>query len=65
MENLFVSALNEVKDDIEHYDHSKEQMELFGICIDPSEKDENFQLEFNFNNWPDGGLTVHFKKMIK
>jgi len=61
LESLMASALNEVKDDIEHYDHSKEQMELFGICIDPSENDEDFQLEFNFENWPDGGLTVHFK----
>ena len=61
LENLIASALNEVKDDIEHYDHSKEQMELFGICIDPSEKDEDFQLEFNFENWPDGCLIVHFK----
>ena len=38
LESLIASALNEVKDDIEHYDYSKEQMELFGICIDPSEK---------------------------
>jgi len=55
-------ALEVNKDDILSYKHTKEQMVLLGITVDPDENDEDFQLDFTFSNWPEGGLTVHIKE---
>jgi len=54
-------ALESNARDIEGYDHSKDEMELVGAAIDPSEGDDEFSLSFGFRKWPDGGLTVHFR----
>jgi hypothetical protein len=47
--------------DIEFYGHLPIQMTLFGLTVDRTAVDEDVQLDFCFENWPDGGLTVHFK----
>ena len=54
-------ALETTARDIEDHDHSKDEMELIGVTIDPSDDEEAFSLDFGFSKWPDGGLTVHFR----
>jgi hypothetical protein len=47
---------------IAEYGHRIDQMSLDGITLDPEAADEDLQLNFSFDDWPDGGLTVHFKE---
>ncbi|MBI1176921.1 hypothetical protein GC207_05725 [bacterium] len=61
LQSLVAIALAAAKDEIVSCDQTVDKASLDIIGIDPKETDEDFQFVFGFANWPDGGLTVHFK----
>jgi len=61
LRSIVSTALEASREKIAAYHHSKDQMSLISVTIDPEESDEDYQLDFGFANWPDGGLTVHFR----
>ena len=63
IEVLSKLALESNTSDIGGYDRTENEMELIAaVVLDPSEDgDEEFSLDFGFQKWPDGGLTVQFQ----
>lgn len=60
LDKLSRDALAVNQKEIEFYGHRADQMTLSGITVDAN-ADEDMYLDFDFENWPDGGLSVHFK----